>query len=312
MNASLRKGISLLLCLGLAVSLSACSIIRNIKENAAREAETEIFDSPADENAVETYNAALKKTLESCAAVHSDVRFGVRDAEALSPDETGALTLLNAASKQLTGLIMAEKPGSESKTLPPDEAADTLRKALDAGDVPGLTTDRNYSSEKVTDEAGNELKDENGEAVTERYISDNQLKLTLRYYTEEVLREAYVDEEGNEVPAETERIPAADALIESVFGEAKDKAAILAQFDAIQDYLQVRDYTVSYTDCSVRGEIDLETGLLTHVTFEKNMSVKASVTGVGSLEKLGDFTVALNVNETTDYGFDFPAGDEDA
>ena len=303
MNKLLKTGVSLLLCGGMALSLSACSVIRNIKENAAREDAVAILPSPADREAVAAYNAALANALTCDGEVDVSVRFRVRNAKAESDGENAELELLDAAAKQLTSLIMANDPGAADETIPLSQTAGTLLVPLDDSSVLDLSVDRNYTSEKVTDEKGNEQKDENGEAVTERFVSDNRLELTFRYYRDTVVRGETTDADGNTEEAVTDRSFADDGTVETVFGEKRDKEAILAEFDCVKDYLQVNDYTVAYTDCTVKSEIDLDLNLPDSVTFSKNMTVTAEVTGRGSLAALGDFRVTFDVGEETRYVF---------
>ena len=81
---------------------------------------------------------------------------------------------------------------------------------------------------------------------------------------------------------------------------------MLAAYEAVKDYLQVTDYTFEYQECFVKAALDMETNLISSVTFEKNVDVTARVTGAGPLADCGDFTVTFRLTEQTDYTFSYP------
>lgn len=311
MKQLLRKGLCLALCGGMLLSASACGVIKNIKENARLEAMRAIQDTPDAAVCADLFNKALANSVTKVADdIPESVRFHVHNVEVTGGD-SAELALLADAANQLRDLIMAENPGSSDRTLAPDDLDGTLLRELDGALPLETVPERNYADEKVTDEDGNDVTDENGNVITERVIADNLLELTLRYYRDTVIKEAAEDADGNREEAVTERTVADAAAIEDVFGEARDKDAVLAEFAVVKDYLQVKDYTFKYTDCSVQCELDLDGNLLNHVRFEKNMAVTAQVTGQGPLAEVGDFTVTFDVNEETAYEFHYPIAEND-
>ena len=297
MRKTVFRAIACLLCMALLAGLPACSLIKNIKENAEKAREAAILDTPADTLAA--FNRFLENTVDSGYTVKEDVSFSVKNARAEGDGENAGVERLNAAAKQLTGLIMQNKPGSSSRDVTGAAFTDTLLREFAAEHMVSFTAERNIGTEKELDEKGNEAQDENGNAVTREYVRDNILKLAFLYY-----QDAPAGQEGETDAAQREIADA--ALIESVFGAPHDRESILAEFDCLKDYLQIDDYTFEYTDCAVQSELDLETETVKTVRFEKNLQVTAAVTGAGSLAELGSFRVCFDVNEVTAYGFEAP------
>lgn len=305
MNNILRKGISVILCVCLVLALSSCTIFKSMRENAEKAKQITILDTPDEQSLAGVYDTALTESLSACEKVDSSVSFQVKDAS-VSGAAGKDPALLDAAAGQFTALIMQDSPGSESKTLTAAEAGSSMLANLRDPHGAEIEAHRNEGREAVTDEKGNEQSDENGDIVTRTFISDNLLEMTYRFYTETVVSEAYTDEDGNSVDAVTERKPIDTADIEAVFGAPRDKTEILSEFDAVKDYLQVRDYTLEYTDSFAKCEVDLESNRLTGVTFEKHMTVTADVIGRGSLADYDSFKVSFTVIEASAYEFHYP------
>lgn len=307
MKNYLRTGISVTLCICLILALSSCTIFKSMRENAEKAKQITILDTPAEQSLAALYDSALTESLKVCTKVESSVKYQVKDASVSEGGSAGKdPALLDAAAGQLTSLIMQDAPGSENQTLTSAEAGKTMLANLRDPHGAAIEERRNEGQEAVTDEKGNEQSDENGETVTRTFISDNLLELTYRFYTETVVTEAYTDEDGNNVDAVSERKPIDTADIEAVFGSPRDKAKILSEFDVVKDYLQVRDYTLEYTDSFAKCEVDLESNQLTGVTFEKHMKVSADVIGQGPLADYDSLNVSFTVIETTAYEFHYP------
>ena len=306
MKKYLQTGIAVGLCFSLLLALPSCTMFRTMRENLKKAGEIVIRETPAEQELKNTYAAALDQSLQACEKVESSVSFRVSDVSV--PEATGSRdpALLNAAAGQLAALLMQDSPADESQTLTPADAGKSLLPNLKEAPGATLRAERNMATEAETDEKGNEKTDENGDVITRTYIADNLLELYYECYTETVVEEAHTDEDGNEVEAVTERVPAAKADVEAVFGAPRDKAKILAEFDVVKDYLQVRDYTLEYTDSFAKCELDLDLNRLDSVSFEKHMTVTAQVEGVGKLADYGTFTVTFAVNETTAYSFVYP------
>ena len=162
----------------------------------------------------------------------------------------------------------------------------------------------------VTDET---TVEETTEEETEAEVAEaseveetTEEETTVEETTAEEETEATEETSAEETTAEeTTRVYADDATIEGIFGSLKDKDAVIAQFDCVKDYLVLNDYTIEYTDCSIKSEMDLENEQVSFVTFTKNMVVTATVTGVGALEQYGELTVTFNLTQTTNYNFDY-------
>ena len=281
-----------ILCPALLCSLCGCGMLKQIRENAQRMSELEIVASPADDALVKEFNAALAKSGAELENVGEMVSYSVGRPRA--EGEGKGVDILNAAADTLKKMIMEKNPGSSGDRISFGEG---LLLPLPEN-VPAAAASRNSTTVNVTDEAGEDVKDEDGNVVTAQKISDNLLTTVFRFYTEETKTETAED---GTVKEETVLVPAGDALIEQVFGPLKEKEDVLAAFDAVKGYLEVKDYTVTYKNCTVTAAEDLDTGLLQSADYVKTMAVTANVTGAGPLSEMGDLTVTFDVTKTVHY-----------
>ena len=301
MKKRLFTVIALLLSAVLLLSCSSCGMFRTIRENARLAKLRAIIDTPDDSQMADVYNEALANTLREATEVKESVSFSVGKPSVSS--DTGDVSILSKAADTLKKMIMQEGPGSEERTLQPQNTADTLLKDLNAADVVSVSGTRVSTVENVTDADGKEVTDEEGNVLTQTVTVNNVLRAEFRFYGEE--KKTQTDENGNEKETVT-ILPPDPAVIEKYFGTPRPKAAVLSGFDGIKEYLQVNDYTLEYKDCRVKTVSELDTGVLESVTFEKKMAVTAQVTGVGAFAHMGDFTVTFDVSENTVYTFTFP------
>jgi hypothetical protein len=292
---------ALLLSAALLLSFSSCGMFRTIRENALLAKQRAIIDTPDDSQMADVYNEALANTLREATAVKENVSFSVGKPSVSS--DTGDVSILSKAADTLKKMIMQEDPGSEERTLPPQDIADTLLKDLNGADVVSVSGTRVSTVENVTDADGKEVTDEEGNVLTQTVTVNNVLRAEYRFYGEE--KKTETDENGNEKETVT-LLPPDPAVIEKYFGAPREKAAVLAGLDGIKEYLQVNDYTLEYKDCRVKTVSELDTGVLESVIFEKKMAVTAQVTGVGALAHMGAFTVTFDLSENTEYTFTFP------
>ncbi len=110
---------------------------------------------------------------------------------------------------------------------------------------------------------------------------------------------------------ETTLILADDATIEGIFGSLKDKEAVLANFENIKDYIVVSDYEITYENCLITSDADLEAGVLNFVNFQKNMKVTAKAEGVGALAAYGEIEVVFTLTLNTNYEFSYADAEEE-
>ncbi len=294
MNKRLTKALCLLLCLALAVGFSSCGMLKNIREHAARK----IYDTPAEDTLAQHYNGALKASLAAAQEVRENTSYSVGRPTVEGRD--GKTDILAKAADTLKSMIMGSRPGAEGRVVEADKPG--LLRPLDAAAPVGEAAFRDESVRNVTDENGKEVTDEEGNVITETVIVNNLLKTDFYFYTEETV--TYTDENGEE-KAETTRAPLPAETIEAVFGPLKEKAQVLAGFDAVKGYFKAEDYTVEYKDCTVHAETDLETGLLQSVVFTQNMQVTAQASGDGPFAEMGAFNVSFGVTKTVDYVFTY-------
>jgi len=304
MKKFFRTAASLFVCMAVLTGLCSCSMIQNIKERARIAGEMVILDSPEDSVLADEFDLALAGSLQNCESIDESVSFKVNK-PSVEAEDSGA-DILKANADMLKKLIMEDSPGSSERTLTPDDISDTLLKDIDISDVVSASSERNKKSETVTDENGKDVKDDEGELVKREVIADNNLTALFAFYTENTYTET--DENGEEREV-TEIIPADSGIIEKYFGELYDRDEIMAQLDAIKEYLQVNDYNIEYTDCKIKAKTDMDADEFFTVTYEKNFKVTANVTGVGSLSHIGDIIVTFTGSEITDYTFNYPEED---
>lgn len=303
MKKTTVKLISIILMLCLALSFSSCSLFATMREYSRKASELTIIPTPEDEALYAEFNTALVKSLGEAVKLGVSTGYNVKNTKITNEAENAKI--LDKASGTLNKLILSNDPGKESRDIEPVSAAGTLLESFDAASSLSYTTSRSTVNETVTNEKGEEVTDESGAVVREPKIKDNFMDVAFLFYNDEIVEEAYTDEDGMDVAAVTERNYAGADAIEQVFGQPADKQAVLAQFDAIRDYLRVNDYSFEYTDCKVSADIDLDTDRISGVSFEKTMAVTALVTGVGVFEDYGELTVTFNVIKTDSYSFTY-------
>lgn len=307
MKKSIKTVISFVLITLLALSFSSCSVFQSMRENALNASQTTIYATPEKDQIISEYNSLLALSLMDATEIKENVSYSAGKPDVFKAGEEAGV--LDAAANQLKNFIMSANPGSASTIL--EEGADSLLKSLDEAAVLEFDFTRNIASENVTDEKGNEAKDEDGNVITETHISDNILHLTFNFFTEaSLLGEGVTNEEGDNI-VETTMVYAEDATIESVFGSLKDKETVLKNFENVKDYIVVSDYEIAYENCIITSDADLEEGRLNFVNFQKNMKVTAKAEGVGALAQYGEIEVVFNLTLNTSYEFSYAEANEE-
>lgn len=304
MKQRIRLLIAMVLVMGMCISLCSCNVFKTMRENAERASMIEIVQTPDDAEAIRLLQEKIGEYGEAGATVKENISYKADNPHIYAADGEEA-GLLDDAAKQLRDLIMANKPGSAGEELAPGELR--LMEHLDAAGALDVRVDRNYNDEKITDEKGNYVADEDGNAVTEKNVADNVLHFTIDYFNTEVT-EQKTNDDGT-VEDITEIVPADTAAIESVFGEPADEAAVLAGFDAVADYFTVTGYEIAYTNCHIKADVDLNENIVRFVRFEKHMTVTATAVCSGKLADYGEVTVTFPLTKTTEYSFDYPAAE---
>lgn len=303
MKKSIKTVISFMLITLLVISLSSCTVFESMRENALNASQTQIYATPEEEQIIAEFNELLAVSMTKATEIKENVSYSAGNPDIFKEGEEAGI--LDAAAKQLKTFIMSGKPGSTSTVLEKD--AESLLNTLDEAAVLKFTFSRNMATENVTDEKGNNLTNEDGEAVTETKIKDNILHLTFNYFADQltVLGEEQSTDENGEAVEATTTIYADDATIESVFGTLKDKEIVLANFDVIKDYIVVTDYETAYENCLITSDADLEEGVLNFVNFQKNMKVTAKAECVGALAAYGEIEIVFNLTLNTNYEFSY-------
>ena len=303
MKRIIRNLLAVLLIAAICLSLCSCNVFRTMRENAERASQIQIVDTPDDDEAIALLQEIVSASAGIAETMTETVSYDAGNPDVFSGEEEAGL--LDSAAKQLRDLIMENRPGSAEETLTADDLR--LLTKLDAKGALDVTVDRNYGDEKVTDEKGNYVADENGEILTQKYVSDNVLHFTISYYETKVTDT--VEKDDGTVEEQTEIVPADDATLAAVFGEPADKAAALEAFDAVKDYVQVNDYSVVYTDCRIVADVNLDENIVSYVRFEKHMNVTAQATCRGKLADYGDVTVVFPLTKNVSYSFSYPAAE---
>lgn len=284
------------------VSLASCTAFTTMRERAAMK--EEIISTPEQNKIVAELNDNLVYSSTAAESLSENISYSISSIE-IEGDEGSDVSLLKKARGTLKSMITAQKPGASSDNIAPVDFSGTLLGKFDEAKMLGVSVERNYQTEKVTNEKGNEITDEHGNSVTEVFIADNIATTVFNYYEDKVITEETTDEDGNRIDAVTERIPADSAAIEEVFGEPADKAEVLAALDSIAAYIQVSDYTVEYTNCRVESKMNISTNEVDFVGFDKNMLVTVTFKGAGEFEHLSG-VMTLSLCKNIDYTFNYP------
>ena len=133
----MKKTLALLLSLTLLLSLSACSMLKDIKENAERNAAREILETPAEADAPALFLDAVKNGFADAHVVkeHTSMEIGRPTVEG-----EGDVDLLNAAAGLLKDLIADGAPGSETREV--TDIADTELQGFDPAGATETRLDR--------------------------------------------------------------------------------------------------------------------------------------------------------------------------
>lgn len=348
MKKSFRTIISFVSVALILVSFSSCTLIEAMKNGALQAEETVIHNSPEADKIVAEFNGYLENSKNTAIKITESVSYSAGTPNVTKDGEEAGI--LDAAAKQIKTFIMSANPGATSTEITKD-STDNLLNKLDEAAVLKFDFSRNIATENVTNEKSENVVDESNNPVTETRISDNILHLTFNYFdyvpvtvqetteadkttevadettaeaeteTEtEAATEAETDTEAateaeaeseTEAVEETTLIIADAATIESVFGTNKDKQLVLANFDNIKDYIIVKDYTITYNNCVVTADADLSTNTLSFVRFQKNMTVTATVEGVGALAAYGEMEIVFDLTMNTNYEFTYAEAEED-
>ena len=280
----MKRTVAVLLALCLLLTLSSCSMLARIKENARKNAEKVMLETPEEGALPDLVAAAVEKSFATAHGVTAS-----SSARAGRPEVTGSgdVSVLDAGADMLKKLIL--DAGVGEKAHPVTSAEETLLAGLDLNGAKALRVDRHTQEESVTDENGREVTDEEGKVLTVPKLSDNLLQITADYFTRE----------GDA------SVPADDALLEAVFGPKRDKDSLLEKAAVWEGYLADLDYTFTYLEPRVEATLDLENGRLESAVFYKSVRVTLTGTGVGALAHCGALTVVFDLNEETAYDFDY-------
>lgn len=309
MKKTLKTIISFVSIALLVLSFSSCSIFQAMRENAMNADKIVIHDSPEAEKLITQFNEMLAASKAEAIEIKENIGYSAGTPEVLKDGSEAGI--LDSAAGQLKNFIMSANPGSQSNVIEKD--ASSLLNALDEAFVLNYTFSRNMVTENVTDAEGAEVTDADGNIVTEDRISDNCLHLTFEFFDVTAADGTeYETNENGEVEEETTVVFAEDATIEAVFGTLKDKADVLKNFENVKDYITVSDYEVDYNKCTITSDADLETGRLSFVRFQKEMTVTAQAEGVGALSEYGKLEVVFNLTQTVTYEFTYEEEAEDS
>ena len=302
MKTKFRSILCAALIVCLALGFSGCGMLKTIRDNARIASERAILDTPAPEALPGLFNDALENAVDSGVKVEETVTLSIGRPRVEPAEETDAAAVFSKTANALKDLIVMESPGSSARELANGELGDTLLAPVNAAQVKLAEAARTEAKSPVLDADGEPVTDAEGNQTYESVISNNYATVKLSFHETETSVET--DENGEEKETVTV-IPADAAVVNSVFGAAAEREAVLAEFSKLAAYLRVNDYETVYNECTVTALIDMDENLSHSVNYVKNFTVTASVTGVGAFADMGDMTVTFDGKWEADYVFEF-------
>lgn len=82
-----------------------------------------------------------------------------------------------------------------------------------------------------------------------------------------------------------------------------NKQSILKEMEKAKDCFTVSDYALDFSGCTITAVFNAVTDEVLSVTYDKHMTVKTRVTGIGSLEMYGTQDVAFDCRNRMEYQF---------
>ncbi len=112
-----------------------------------------------------------------------------------------------------------------------------------------------------------------------------------------------VDKDNQRTITVTLKSPALPATIEKAYdmGSVDD---VMAEFKKADKYLTISEPTLEYKDCQIVIIANLETDVVHTIEYKKNIDVKTTVKGTGSLESLAETPVTFRYSNTVKYELD--------
>ena len=308
MKKTLKSVVAVLLTAAILYAFCSCSLFSSIRKRVEEANNTTLAATPEEKEVVDHFNGLLSNSVDRAEKINEKIEYKFSGLNIKEADGSDAGALGKSAG-MLKKLVAEKKPGKAERTIEDKNISDTLLSEVEADKLLDFDFSRNTRVVNVTDEAGKEVANDNGENVTEILITDNILKTVFKYFKDVADKDATTSEpaEGETAAEPTTRVLADDGVINEVFGDAADKAEVLANFDCIKEYVSVVDYTVTNGSCEIRSDIDLVASDLSDIVFFRPMTVTATVKGVGALEKYGELTVTVELEKTVSYSFVYPA-----
>ncbi len=212
-------------------------------------------------------------------------------------------SLVNSVKTELPSVTFTQELKIDNKTMEifkaQDEDEDSLRSFNDA--LPGIKelilTDIKKKSGSVS------FGDENSDIFFVKGESWSSA-LTVDDIDSAVIKEIgdkyYITITFGDIP-EQSRANLAKAF------ELRDKATVLnsPEFAKMASYLELKDYTVTYTGCTITASVDRLTDTLTDVTYSKVSDVSAQIKGLNTFEDYGDMIAKFVLADTTSFSFNW-------
>ncbi len=112
-----------------------------------------------------------------------------------------------------------------------------------------------------------------------------------------------VDSESERTVTVTLKSPALPETLEKAYDMGNPDDA-LAEFKKAEKYITVEKPVLTYLNCQIIIRADLETDEITSIEYIKNIDVKTSVTGTGSLSDIGTVPVQFRYRDSVSYSLD--------
>ena len=298
MKKTIRSVLSALLIMLMLLSLCSCNVFKTMRENAEASKNMTILETPEDGVLLGLLADYSANSVEKAISATESISYSAGNPDIFGADGEEA-GLLDASAKQLRDLIKKGKPGSSSRDITADDIG--LLAVIKTCTPVSVDSVRPVAERTVTLENGDPVTNDDGTEKKEEYFPDNNLNVTFNFFDTKVVDT--VENDDGEQQEVTEIVPPDAAAIKEVFGEDADKEAVIAAFECIADYIELKDYEIEYSDCKISSVLDLDEEIVNYVKFEKNMNITAKAEGKGVFADYGELTICFRLTKTTDYSF---------
>ena len=231
--------------------------------------------------------------------------------ESAVPVEKSSEEILNYFNSLLNG-IKTERPAMYyrfEKNVPNDSLKVTKAGQEEAEEIDSSLSAINDAAKAVKDLMLENIEEESGDIA---FGADNTDVLLVKgesfasKLTVDDIKYATMTEVGDEYFITIEFDDVAEVDAKEILGNAfslRDKEDILnsEEFAKTKSYLQLQDYTVSYSGCRITATVNRLTDEITRLEYFKPANVKVSAKGQNTFEQHGDLSVLFTLEDKAYY-----------